>query len=189
MVAVTRPMTVEDYLAFDEQSEFKHEYIDGEVIPMPGGTGRHNVIVANAIAALGIAVSDLDCLVYGSQMRVRIDDARYVYPDVSVVCGIPEYEGEKEVILFNPTVVLEVTSPSAMTHDHVEKVAFYGSIPSIQGYLILDQERVFAEWYERTKDGWHLRQFTDPADTIELSPIGCSLPLSTAYRGIVFQAN
>ena len=81
------------------------------------------------------------CAVYASQMRVRIDDTKYVYPDASVVCGDPDFDDENEVILLNPTVVVEVTSPASVAHDHVEKVAYYGEVSSIEGYLILDEAR------------------------------------------------
>ena len=187
MVTNIRQMTVEEYLTFDETSEFKNEYIDGEIIPMTGGTGNHGALIAYAIVALANALGEGDCVVRASSMRVRIDDMKYVYPDVSVVCGESIFEDENSTILLNPTVVVEVTSPSSVAHDHVSKVEFYGAVPSIQGYLILDQKRVFAEWYTRTEDGWHLQQYSDLNDTMQLSPLGCSLSLAQVYRGIVFE--
>ncbi|MCY4072095.1 MAG: Uma2 family endonuclease [Chloroflexi bacterium] len=186
MVANIRQMTVEEYLAFDEASEITNEYIDGEIIPMPGGTWKHNKIVAYMIMALGNALVDHECDVLGSQMRVRIDETKYVYPDASVVCGDAEFEDESEVTLRNPTVVVEVTSPSSLERDHVSKVELYGAVPSIQCYLILDQERVFAECYSRAEDGWRLRQYASLDDVIPLEPLGCSLPLAGVYRRIVF---
>ena len=177
-------MTVEEYLALDEASENQHEFINGELIPMPGGSGPHNSIVARAIGALLGAVDDRDCTVFASQMRVQIDDFRYLYPDASVVCGEPAYADDNDVILLNPTVVVEVTSPSSIERDHIHKVELYGAVPSIAGYLILSQERVLAQWYTRSESGWHLRQFADPADEIELAPLGCTLALSQLYRGV-----
>ena len=184
MIAKTRPMTVEEYLAFDEASDIRNEFIDGEIYPMPGGTRSHNRIVASTIVALGTVLSERHCEIYASQMRVGIDPLKYVYPDVSVVCGEPEFEGDSEVTLLNPTVVVEVTSPSSMTHDHISKVEYYGAVPSIQGYLILDQERLFAEWYTRTESGWHLQQFNDVNAEIPLEPLGCTLHLAQVYRGL-----
>ncbi|MYD11929.1 MAG: Uma2 family endonuclease [Chloroflexi bacterium] len=184
MIAKTREMTVAEYFAFDEASEICNEFIDGEIYPMPGGSGPHNEIAAYAITALSTALANLDCRVYASQMRVRIDPSKYVYPDVSVVLGQPRFEDENEVTLLNPTVVVEVTSPSSMTRDHISKVELYGAVPSIEGYLILDQTRVFAEWYTRAEGGWHLRQFSDAADVIRMEPLGIDLPLAQAYRTI-----
>ena len=177
-------LTVADYLAFDEASEIRNEYIDGELYSMPGGTGNHNFIVANVIILLGNVLSDRDCRLYASQMRVRIDETKYVYPDASVVCGESRYEDEKEVTLLNPTVVVEVTSPSSIVNDRISKVEFYGAVPSIEGYLILDQERVFAEWYTRAESGWHLQQFSDVNDVIALETLGCSLPLDQIYSRV-----
>lgn len=188
MAIETRQMTVEEYLAFDEASDIQHEFIDGELIPMPGGSGPHNLVVAQTIAALVVALEERDCFIFGSQMRVEIDDSKYLFPDVSVVCGEPAYGDENKVTLLNPTVVVEATSPSSLSYDHVDKVAYYGAVPSIAGYLILSQERVFAEWYTRSENGWHLRQFTDPADEIELAPLGCALALSQLYRGLKLDA-
>ena len=187
MATQTRQMTVDEYLVFDEQSEIRNEYIDGDIYAMAGGTGNHSAIVAYTIIAIGNALGDRDSVVRASDMRVKIDDTKYVYPDVSVVCGKPAYESENEVTLLNPTVVVEVTSPSSMVNYHISKVEFYGSVPSIEGYLILDQERVFAERYTRTDSGWHLQQFSNLADVIPLEPLGCTLPLAQAYRGIVIE--
>ncbi len=187
MAEVIRYMTVADYLAFDEASEIRNEYIDGELYPMTGGTGSHSTVIAYVIGALINAVADSDCTVRSSDLRVRIDETKYVYPDASVVCGESRYEDEKEVTLLNPTVVVEVTSPSSIVNDHISKVEFYGAVPSIEGYLILDQERVFAEWYSRAESGWYLQQFSDVNDVIALEPLGCSLPLAQVYRKIAIE--
>lgn len=184
MAVEIRQMTVEEYLALDEASEIQHEFINGELIPMPGGSGPHNSIVARTIGALLDAVGDRDCTVFGSQMRVEIDESKYLFPDVSVVCGEPAYGDYNKVILLNPTVVVEVTSPSSIERDHIHKVELYSAVPSIRGYLILDQKRVFAQWNLRTDSGWHTRQFTDPTDEIELEPLGCALSLGPLYRGV-----
>ncbi len=186
MVTGIRQMTVEQYLAFDEASEITNEYIDGVMIPMPGGTGNHNAIVAYTIGTLTSLLDISDCLVYASQMRVSIDETKYVYPDASVVCGESIYQDENKTNLLNPTIVVEVTSPSSLARDHVDKVTYYGAVPSIQCYLILDQERVFAECYTRTEDGWRLRQYASLDDVIPLEPLACSLPLARVYRGMVF---
>ncbi len=184
MVTNIRQMTVEEYLAFDEASEITNEYIDGVIIPMTGGTGNHGELIASIIAILYFQLEETDCVVRASTVRVSIDETKYVYPDASVVCGDPEFEDENEVTLRNPTVVVEVTSPSSLARDHVDKVTYYGAVPSIQCYLILDQERVFAECYTRTEDGWRLRQYASLDDVIPLEPLGCSLPLARVYRRI-----
>ncbi len=186
MLKSLRQMTAEEYLAFDEASEMRHEFIDGDLIPMSGGSRKHSSIIAYTIAALINLLADSNCEVHTNDMRVRVAGSRYVYPDVSVVCGEARFADEREVVLLNPTVVVEVTSPSSYSYDHVDKLAFYSALPSVQGYLILDQERVFADWYRRDQGGWNLKQFSSAADEIALEPLGCRLPLTQVYRGVNF---
>ncbi len=182
MIAKTRIMTVAEYFAFDEASEIRNEFIDGEIIPMPGGTGIHNILVGHATIAIGNALRERDCAVYGSQMRVQVDATKYVYPDVSVVCGRAEYADARRLVLLNPIFVAEVTSPTSIVMDHVDKLEFYGAVPSIQGYLILDQERVFATWHSRAGQSWQTRQYSDLGDVIPLEPLGAELSLAEVYR-------
>ena len=188
MAIEIRQMTVEEYLAFDEASEIQHEFIDGELISMPGGSGSHNMIVAYTSSALVVALSDRDCFVFGSQMRIGIDATKYLYPDVSVVRGEPAYADDNEVILINPTVVVEVISPSSIDRDRIRKAELYGTVPSIQGYLILDQERVFAQWHTRAESGWRQQQFSDLDDEIELEPLDCAITLAQIYRNVNLEA-
>ena len=186
MIAKTRPMTVEEYFAYDEASDVRHEYIDGDIYPMTGGTNRHSTIITYTIAAIVNLLADSDCSVRSMDMRVRVGLNKYLYPDISVIRGEPEFADDNEVTLLNPTVVVEVTSPSSYTHDHKTKLELYGSVPSIQGYLILDQERVFADWYTRAAEGWHLRQYSDSAASIPLEPLDIELPLSRVYSRVRF---
>ena len=188
MVANIRHMTVEAYLAFDDASDIRNEYIDGAIIPMTGGTGNHGALIASIIANLFFELDESDCVVRAGTVRVKIDETTYVYPDASVVCGESLFADDNKTVLLNPTAVVEVTSPSSIERDHVRKVEFYGAVPSIQVYLILDQERVFAECYTRAADGWTLRQYASRDDLIPLEALGCSLALAGIYRGITFEA-
>ncbi len=177
-------LTVEQYLAMEAESEIRHEFIDGEIFPMTGGTLNHDAITMNLTLALGAQLVDSDCRLHTSHMRVGVSPTRYLYPDLSAVCGEAE-TGNGTTTLLNPVFVVEVTSPSSIERDRVRKVELYGAVPSIQGYLILDQDRVFAQWNLRTESGWRMRQFTDPADEIELAPLGCTISLSQIYRGLI----
>ena len=183
MAIEIQQLTVEQYLALEAESEIKHEFIDGEILPMTGGTLNHDYIVINLTGALLAQLTDSDCRLHSSHMRVGLSPTRYLYPDLSAVCGDAETD-DGTTTLLNPVFVVEVTSPSSIERDRVSKVELYGAVPRIQGYLILDQERVFAQWYTRLDSGWHLRQYTDPADEIELAPLGCTLKLAQVYRGV-----
>lgn len=188
MVANLKPrLSVAEYLAWEAENEIKHEYIDGEVYAMSGGTGKHSSIMINITITIGQQLGDSVCALHSSEMRVKVNDSRYVYPDLSAVCGKSSYEDESEISLLNPILVVEVTSPSSIEYDRVAKRDFYREVPSIQGYLIIDQHRVCAELYTRADIGWLLQVYTDPDDVIPLEMLNCELPLAEIYRGISFE--
>ena len=187
MVANYRPKwTVAEYLAYEGDSEFKHEYIDGEIYAMTGGTGNHSEIKMNTAIAIGRQLDDSNCSLRNSDMRVRVSPSRYVYPDMSAVCGKASYD-DNSTTLLNPILVVEVTSPSSMDYDRLAKRHYYQAVPSIQGVLIIDQHRVFAELHTRKPDGWLWQQFSDLDAVIPLEMLDCTLPLAQVYRGILFE--
>ncbi len=177
-------MTVADYLEWEERQEIKHEYIDGEIIEMTGGTLKHTRIKTN-IGGMLYALLDFSIYVLcNSDLRVRVSPTRYVYPDFSVVRGEPRMEDEEELTLLNPVLVVEVISPSSETRDRVDKREYYFDVPSIEAYLIVDQERVRAELYTRADNGWRLQEFSSLDDVIPLTMLNCDLPLAQVYRGL-----
>ncbi len=177
-------MTVADYLAWEERQEFKHEYIDGEIIEMTGGAWKHSRIMINLTLAIGRQLENSNCVLLSSEMRVRVSDTRYVYPDLSAVCGDESLEDEKELSLLNPVFVAEVTSPSSARRDRVGKLDYYFAVPSIETYLIIDQDRVHAELYTRAADGWRLREYSSRDDVMPLPALNCDLPLAQVYHGL-----
>ncbi len=180
-----RQMTVEEYFAFDEASEYKNEYIDGEVFPMTGGTTYHAAIMANTSGTLWQRLKGSNCRLFSSAMRVRINPKRYLYPDLSVVCGAPTTDA-RAINLFNPTLVAEVTSPSTAYYDRGEKLRYYQSIPSLRVILIIDQLEALIGAYLRHEEGWLLREYSDLDAVIPLPALGCDLPLAEVYAGIDF---
>ncbi len=182
-----RQMTVEEYLAFELESEFKHEYIDGEIYPMTGGTLNHSAIMANTIGELRQLLKESNCQVHTSEMRVLVNSTRYVYPDLSVVCGAPATD-HNTLTLLNPTLVAEVTSPSSEDYDRAGKRTYYQALPSLQIYLVIDQHEALVEAYLRHEGGWLLREYSDLDAVVPLPPLGCDLPLAEIYAGIYFDA-
>ena len=180
-----RQMTVAEYLAFVESSEDWYEYIDGELCPMTGTKYNHNVISYSLGFHLGILLADTDCQVLGTGQGIKAGETRFLIPDVSVVCGEPVTE-ENTRLLLNPILVAEVTSPSTVDIDRGSKREFYGDVPSIQDYLVVDQHRVLVELYTRRESGWHLQCFSDLKEDVPLEALDCNLPLREIYRGIVF---
>ena len=189
-MAVQTPvrLTVEEYLAWEETNCEKHEYIDGEVRCMAGATVRHNRIMMNLAIAIGRELDDSDCFLLSSDMRVKAAESRYVYPDLSAVCGEEVFARENEMELVNPVIVIEVTSPSTIEFDRGEKKDVYFEVPSIQAYLVIDQHRVCAELFTRSEAGWHAKTYEDLDDLVPLEALNCELALSQVFRGITFEA-
>ena len=183
-VATPLRLTVEEYLEWEEANFEKHEYIDGEVRCMAGATGRHNRIMMNLAIAIGRQLDHSTCFLLSSEMKVKVGDARYLYPDLCAVCGPANYEKEDEMELLNPVLVIEVTSPSSNDYDRGYKRDFYFDVSTIEAYLIINQHRVYAELYTRQESGWFMQTFTETDDLIPLAMLDCELPMSQVYRGI-----
>ncbi len=186
VVERVRRMSVEDFLDFAEQSEEWYEYIDGEPVRMELATYSHNVIITAVLVSLERQICEIDCMLLGPGMLVKAGPATLVAPDVSVVCGEPETEADTRILL-NPTVVVEVISPTSVNHDRVVKRDFYESVASIQAYLIIDQHRPLAELYTRSATGWQLQTFTSLDDEVALDALACQLPLRDIYQKIDFE--
>ena len=181
-----RAMTVEEFLDFAESSEERYEYIDGEPIKMTGGKLNHFRITNSVQSLLNVMLANTDFEVFAGGMLIRVGETRLVAPDVSVVCGEPATESDTRILL-NPVLVVEVTSPSSIDNDRVAKRQYYGDVPSIKAYLIIDQHRMLAELYTRSETGWHLQTFSEPDDEISLEALDCNLPLRDIYRRIQFE--
>ncbi len=187
VVERVRQMSVEEYLDFEERNDIKHEFIEGETYPMTGGSWNHTAIKVNLISALTLLLRGKDCRVCNSDMRVRVARSRFLYPDISVVCGQPMLE-YKSLTLLNPILVAEVTSPSSIDYDRGSKRQFYSDLPSIAAYLVIDQHRPLVELYTRAASGWHIQCFDDLEEAVPLEALDCRLPLSEIYASIDFDA-
>lgn len=185
-IQTERTMTVAEYLEWEERQEIKHEYIDGEIIEMSGGTGEHSIIIGNIQGLLWNLLSFPQYTLHTSEMRVKFSPTRYVYPDLSVVRGESIYDDGSRLNLLNPVFVVEVTSPSSAIRDRLDKLDNYFTVSSIEAYLIVDQDRPRADLYTRAEEGWHVRIFNRAEDVIPLPMLDCHLPLEQVYRGIEF---
>jgi Uma2 family endonuclease len=179
-------VTPEQYLADERRADFKSEYIDGEVYAMTGASLAHNTITSNLMMGMGEKVRGGPCRPFSSDMRVKTADA-FLYPDLVVVCGAPviENDGGNDNLL-NPTLILEVLSPSTEAFDRGAKFAHYRTLPSLQAYVLIAQDRVCVEAFTRpdTGDHWHRLATTDPEGLLHLPAIFCTLSLSEIYRDV-----
>lgn len=181
--------TVDAYLAFDQESAEKNEFIGGDVYLMAGASTNHNIVVANIIIALGTQLRERPCIVFPSDMRVKISDLDdYAYPDVSVVCGSPEIERRQGETLLNPTLLIEVLSPSTEAHDRGRKAKDYRTISSLQEYVLISQDAPQLEHYVRQENGrWLLTERSGMDTSIELPATGCTLALADVYAKVDFE--
>ncbi len=182
-------LTPEEYLAFEREAEVKHEYYAGEIFAFAGASRQHNLIVANVIRELGNEVKARPCEVYPSDMRVRVSPTGlYTYPDVTVVCGEARFGDEHSDTLLNPTVIVEVLSPSTEGYDRGEKFEHYRKLESLKEYLVIAQERHHVERHVRQPEGQWLLSETDSVDVvIELPSIACRLLVADIYEKVEFE--
>lgn len=170
-----------EYLAFERQSQRKHEYIDGEVREMVGASRPHILIAGNIHGLLWNALRGRPLEVYETDMRVRIPQGPYYYPDVTVAPSPPELEDEEADTLLNPLVIVEILSPSTRRIDRGEKLDNYRRIPSLTDYLIVAQDRLWIDRYVRDGSEWRLEDFSQADDVVPLAGIGCELRLADVY--------
>jgi Uma2 family endonuclease len=179
--------TVEEYLAFERNSELKHEYISGEIVAMAGATRAHNLITGNIAQRLRNQLEGKPCETYSNDMRVRTTATDYTYPDVIVVCEEPQFEDMEIDTLLNPTVIIEVLSKSSEARDRGEKFSDYRGIESVKDIVLVTQHKMRVEHYVRQANNeWTLHDISDPDAMIVIASIGCTLILAEIYERVKF---
>ena len=178
-----RPVTPAEYLAAERIATAKHEYWNGAIYAMAGAGRTHNLVTANLIIALGIRLRGRSCSVYPSDMRVKVlATSLYTYPDLAVVCGKALFEDTQGDSLLNPTVLVEVLSPSTEAYDRGVKFAHYRTLPSLCDYLLVTPNEAQIEHYARRPDGnWLLHVHTGLEAVVTLTALACELPLAEVY--------
>jgi Uma2 family endonuclease len=182
-------MTADEYLAFERESEFKHEFIGGEIYAMTGASRHHNLIAGATYVALYTQLRKKGCEIYPSDMKVHSPvTGSYVYPDITIVCGDAELNDDHEDILLNPTLIIEVLSPSTEAYDRGEKFRNYWAIPSLAAYVLVAQDRPRLERSTRAGDSEWLLTVAEGLDaSLALPSIDCTLALAEVYEQITFE--
>ncbi len=179
-------LTPEQYLEIERKAEYKSEYLNGQMFAMAGASIRHAQLITNINANLWIQLRGRECFVFTTDLRLQIKaSGLYTYPDLMVVCGQPRHPAGADDIIENPKLIVEVLSDSTKNYDRGEKFRHYRTIPEFSEYLIVAQDSVRVERHVRQADNsWLFRDFTMPAERIELSSIGCSLDTDAIYEGV-----
>ena len=194
-------MSVEEYLKFERDSEIKYEYVDfyaipregveilenGEIRAMSGVAPPHNRITLNITTKMDNTIGERPCDVYTSDIKVRVSNVKYRYPDVAALCGETQFDDADPPCLLNPSVLVEVLSPSTQNIDMGQKFKEYKQIPTLRDYVLIAQDRMEVTHYSR-RDllTWVIEDYTQPTDILTLATLDVSMSLAEIYRKIVF---
>lgn len=175
-------MSYAEYLAAESVSEIRHEYLNGEVWEMAGGTPEHAALAATVTSELAVALRGKPCRIYSSDLRVRVAETGLAtYPDVTVVCGQLVTAADDEHAAVNPIVLVEVLSEAAEGYDRGAKAAHYLRIPSLREYVLVSQAEPRIEVHRRTEKGrWEILE-ARPGESIELASLGIRLDVAAVY--------
>jgi Uma2 family endonuclease len=181
-----RPWTVEEYLWLERNSPVKHEYVNGTVYALAGGTRGHSRIAINAGALLNVALADGPCRVFNSDIKVRINPRIFRYADLAVSCDPRDdgFDEEEEDYISYPTLILETLSTSTSQTDRGTKFDEYRTIPTFREYLLAEPDRMVVHVYRR-RDADEWAHFTyEAGDDILLESLDAPLPVTALYHKV-----
>lgn len=189
----TRRYTPDEYYRLEAQAEHRSEYYDGEIFAMAGSSLRHNRICVNTLTHLANKLQGAPSVPFSSDLKLRVKATGLrTYPDVSVYCGKPglDLDDPARQTYMNPTVLVEVLSPSTEQYDRGTKSVHYRRIESLKTILLVSQDQARAEAHVRQPDGsWSLREYAGMDQVLPLEAIGVELPLAAVYQGVDFTSD
>lgn len=179
-------MSVEEYLIGEETGEVKHEYYQGEVFAMAGGSINHNQVVSNTLVEIGSFLKNKNCRIFPSDMLLRIEaDDLFTYPDLSIICGDVQKWENKNHIVTNPVVLIKVLSKRNQGYDRGQKFKFYRDVPSLKEYILISSFEVLVERNTKQSTGfWTWRENKDLDSEFVIESIGFGCPLKDVYRDV-----
>jgi len=181
-------LTPEQYLAAERSAEFRHEYYNGHIYAMSGGSYRHAQIIGNLAGELRTTLKTRPCSVVSNDLRLRVSpDAFYTYPDVIVICGDPKFADDQRDTLLNPALIVEVLSPSTEAYDRGFKSAQYRTIESLEEYALVSQAEPRVEVFRRQPGGhWLLSEAVGLEAACHFGSLDCAVALSEIYAKVIF---
>jgi Uma2 family endonuclease len=178
-----------EYLEREDESELRHEYLDGEIVPMAGAMPNHNRITLNIGSELRFAFKGKPCEVFVADQRLWIPARRiYTYPDVMVVAGALQLQEGRRDTIVNPILIVKVLSESTQSHDRGNKFMAYRTLPSFQEYVLVDQYGVHVEHYVKTgSKKWEFQEYDTESETIGLAALELEMSLADIYDKVTFE--
>lgn len=183
-------LTPEEYLELERKAEYKSEYYNGEMFAMSGASRKHNTIAMHLYGLVDQHLRGKKCQAYPSDMRVLVvAGGLYTYPDLSAVCEAPQFADAQVDTLLNPTLLVEILSPSTENYDRGNKAKLYREIPSVKEILLIAQDRFDVELYRRQPDGtWVIFNAVGLDASVNLTSIDCTLHLHELYENVVLDS-
>lgn len=183
MNALAQPLlSLQAYLAWENEQPEKHEFHRGEVFAMVGARRVHGRVQSNLTRRLGNRLEGLPCQVFADTMKVQVGNDTILYPDVFVTCDPADLATEQ--IFRAPTVVFEVLSPSTQSYDRSQKFALYRRLPALQEYVLVDPDTRRVEAFRRNaQDQWVLHDMSE-GDTLEIGSLALRLPMAEVFEGV-----
>ena len=181
-------LTPDQYLEAERAAEFRSEYYNGHIYAMSGGSYRHAQIIGGLVRELGNALKNRPCSVVSSDLRLRVSpDGLYTYPDVVVICGDPKFADDRSDTLLNPTLIVEVLSPSTEAYDRGFKSAQYRTLESLEEYVLVAQAEPRVEVFRRQPGGhWLLSEAVGLESVCRFESLECGVPLADIYDKVTF---
>ena len=174
--------TEAEYWDFEETSPVKHEFINGQLWAMAGGTFNHTTICSNLVRFAMNRLSGKPCRARSSEQKVKAETSgNTFYPDAVIYCPPARFEGKGDHTLLTPKVIFEVLSPATAEHDRTDKWKFYREIETLTDYVLVEPDRIYIEHFHRTPDGWLWQAYTERGESLGFPDLGIELPLDEIY--------
>jgi Uma2 family endonuclease len=180
-----RTFSIEEYLRFEKDSPEKHEFFRGEIFAMSGASNRHNLIFSNLFTGIAIQLKGKSCKPFGSDMRIYVaENTLFTYPDISIICGEIVSAPMDEDTTTNPSVLIEILSPSTRNYERGGKFKLYRDIPTLKEYILVDSEAIGIEAFRLNSRGhWELEEYKSISETLQIPCLDVSVPLDEIYDG------
>jgi len=179
-------ISVAQFWEMEEKSDIRHEYLNGRVYAMAGGTPNHATVIFNFSVAIGIRLRGNPCSGSSNDQLVKIERSGLrTYPDVLVACPPKRFDEDEPNALLNPRLIVEVASPSTQNYDRREKWAHYRQISELRDYLLVSSDRVHVEHFTLNEQNqWILWTGIEREDILGVPELGLEIPLDEIYEGL-----
>ena len=180
-----KKFTIEEYLEYENASQEKHEYYQGEIFAMSGPKVPHNIIAVNITVLLGQKLKGKSCQPFNSDQRIYIpQNTLFTYPDISIVCGEIVTKDNDDWNILNPSIIIEILSRTTKNYDRGEKFKLYRDIPTLKEYILIDSESINIEAFRINEAGhWELEEYKKSDETLLVKIVQLSIPLTEIYEG------